>query len=90
MRTAKIFKSGGSMAIRMPKPTQKSTAVKDKNRNAGEIDMQLATTAIANNLTLITNNEKDFNYIEILNTQNWGKYPSLYLHFIFCHNSVYL
>ncbi|WP_169776583.1 type II toxin-antitoxin system VapC family toxin [Campylobacter mucosalis] len=48
-------------------------AAKDKNRNVGEIDMQLAATAIANNLTLITNNEKDFNYIEILNTQNWGK-----------------
>ncbi|MGF7441190.1 type II toxin-antitoxin system VapC family toxin [Campylobacter concisus] len=58
-------------------------AVKDKNRNAGEINMQLATTAIANNLTLITNNEKDFNYIEILNTQNWGKYPKFVSPFYF-------
>lgn len=46
---------------------------KDKNRNVGEIDMQIASIAIANNLTIVTNNEKDFNYIEILNIANWSK-----------------
>ena len=46
---------------------------KDKNRKVGEIDMQIASITIANNLTLITNNEKDFNYIDFITIANWSK-----------------
>ncbi|MGB2552226.1 type II toxin-antitoxin system VapC family toxin [Campylobacter sp. MOP51] len=46
---------------------------KDKNRKVGEIDMQIASIAIANNLTLVTNNEKDFNYIDFLTIENWSR-----------------
>lgn len=46
---------------------------KDKNRKVGEIDMQIASIAIANNLTLVTNNEKDFNYIDFITIENWSR-----------------
>ena len=46
---------------------------KQNNRNIGEYDIQIASIALANDLTLITNNEKDFSFIDGLSIQNWTK-----------------
>ena len=44
-----------------------------KNRKIGDMDMIIASCAIANNFTLITNNEKDFICINGLKVENWTK-----------------
>lgn len=44
----------------------------EKNRNLiGAFDMLIASHALSRNLTLITNNIKDFGRIEGLNIENW-------------------
>lgn len=44
-----------------------------KNRKIGDMDMIIASCAMANNFTLITNNEKDFICINGLKVENWTK-----------------
>ena len=44
-----------------------------KNRKIGDMDMLIASCAIAKNFTLVTNNEKDFNTINGLKVENWTK-----------------
>jgi predicted nucleic acid-binding protein len=36
-------------------------------------DLWIAATCLANNLILVTNNKKDFDFISSLNIQNWTK-----------------
>ena len=36
-----------------------------------EFDLIIGITAVVNNLTLITDNIKDFKHIKKLNTENW-------------------
>ena len=45
--------------------------LKDKGQPIGELDMLIASIAMANNLTLVTNNEKEFNRISDLRIENW-------------------
>jgi len=45
--------------------------LKDKGQPIGEMDMFIASIAMANNLTLVTNNEKEFNRISDLRVDNW-------------------
>ncbi len=42
-----------------------------KGKHSGNYDILIAGIAIANNLTLITNNEKDYENISGLDTVNW-------------------
>jgi tRNA(fMet)-specific endonuclease VapC len=42
-----------------------------------DADIMIASIAIANNLTLVTNNEKHFNRISQLKIENWLKTKSL-------------
>jgi tRNA(fMet)-specific endonuclease VapC len=39
-----------------------------------DIDLLIAGIAIENDMTLVTNNEKHFERIEGLNTENWKKH----------------
>jgi len=39
----------------------------------GELDMQIASVALANGLVLVTNNEKEFKRIKGLKVENWVK-----------------
>jgi len=45
--------------------------LKDKGQPIGEMDMLIASIAMANNLTLVTNNEKEFIRISDLCVVNW-------------------
>ncbi len=47
--------------------------LKKQGNIIGELDMQIAGVAIANNLTLVTNNTKEFERIEELKLENWIK-----------------
>lgn len=38
-----------------------------------EFDLIIGVTALANNLTLVTDNVKDFRYIKNLEIENWFK-----------------
>lgn len=44
-----------------------------KGKVIGPLDMLIATHAISKNLTLITNNTKEFDRIERLKAENWVK-----------------
>ena len=43
----------------------------EKSNIIGELDMQIASIAISNNLILVTNNIKEFAKIENLEFENW-------------------
>jgi len=43
----------------------------NNQKNSDDMDILIASTAIANNLVLITNNVKDFVNIPNLNVENW-------------------
>ena len=45
--------------------------LKKNGRPVGELDMQIASIALANDMTLVTNNEKEFIRIPDLTVQNW-------------------
>lgn len=47
--------------------------LKNQNRKIGDMDIIIASCAMANNFTLVTNNEKDFVYIDGLKVENWAK-----------------
>ncbi|MBN1647019.1 MAG: type II toxin-antitoxin system VapC family toxin [Spirochaetales bacterium] len=42
-----------------------------KGKIIDDMDLLIASTAITHNLTLVTNNEKHFNKVEGLKTENW-------------------
>lgn len=49
-------------------------ATLESQRNLiGNMDMLIAATALANNLILVTNDEKDFKRIKNLKIENWTK-----------------
>lgn len=45
--------------------------LKDKGEPIGEMDMLIASIALANNLTIVTNNEREFTRISNLHVTNW-------------------
>jgi len=47
--------------------------LKNKGKMLNDSDLFIAATAISNNLTLVTNNEKHFQRIENLTIKNWTK-----------------
>ena len=47
--------------------------LEQKRSLIGNMDMLIASSAMANNLILVTNNEKDFARIENLKIENWCK-----------------
>lgn len=49
------------------------SALKNKGKMLNDSDLFIAATAISNNMILVTNNEKHFQRIENLTTQNWTK-----------------
>ncbi len=51
--------------------TEISAELRQKGRHSGNYDILIAGMAIANDLTLITNNEKDYENISNLEIQNW-------------------
>lgn len=42
-------------------------------RNIGDKDMNIAAVCLANYATLVTNNEKDFNFLPNLKIENWAR-----------------
>ena len=42
-----------------------------KGKTIGPFDLQIAVQALANNLTLVTNNEREFSRISSLKIENW-------------------
>ena len=46
--------------------------LKDRNRLIGPLDMLIGAHAKSLNMTLVTNNEKEFNRIKDLNIENWA------------------
>ena len=47
--------------------------LRKKGQIIGELDMQIAGIALSNNLTLVTNNEKEFIRVNNLKIENWIK-----------------
>ncbi len=47
--------------------------LKKEGNIIGELDMQISATALANDLILVTNNEKEFRRIKGLRVENWVK-----------------
>ncbi len=47
--------------------------LRKKGQIIGELDMQIAGIALSNNLTLVTNNEKEFIRVDNLKIENWIK-----------------
>jgi tRNA(fMet)-specific endonuclease VapC len=47
------------------------TKLKKSGKIVGDFDMMIASIAITNDLTLVTNNTKDFSNIDGLNTEDW-------------------
>jgi len=47
--------------------------LKIKGKIIGAMDMLIASHTIANNLTLVTNNEREFRRISNLKIENWTK-----------------
>ena len=45
--------------------------LKEKGQPIGEMDMLIASIAMANELIVVTNNEKEFRRISILRVENW-------------------
>ncbi|MBS9523650.1 type II toxin-antitoxin system VapC family toxin [Litoribacter ruber] len=44
-----------------------------EGRTIDELDLLIGATAIGNNLTLVTNNEKHFNRLQNIRVENWTK-----------------
>ena len=42
-------------------------------RNIGDKDMDIAAISLANDAILVTNNEKDFNFLPNLKIENWAR-----------------
>jgi toxin of toxin-antitoxin system len=42
-------------------------------RNIGDKDMDIAAVCLANDAILVTNNEKDFNFLPNLKIENWAR-----------------
>jgi len=45
----------------------------NNKRNIGDKDMDIAAVCLANYATLVTNNEKDFNFLPDLKIENWAR-----------------
>ena len=45
----------------------------NNKRNMGDKDMDIAAVCLANYATLVTNNEKDFNFLPNLKIENWAR-----------------
>ena len=49
------------------------SALQKSGKNIDDFDLLIASTALTNNLTLVTNNEKHFGIIPGLEVENWSK-----------------
>ena len=49
------------------------SSLKKEGNIIGELDIQIASVALVNDLTLVTNNEKEFKRIKGLKVENWVK-----------------
>jgi len=75
MATAKVFKSGNSQAVRLPKAFRVKSKEVEISRRGDEIVLRERTGTMARafaGLTLVTNNEREFRRVRGLKVENWA------------------
>src|SRR6266478_326401 len=82
MATAKVFKSGNSQAVRLPKEFRVNSKELEISRRGDEIVLRERRGTMARafdllaalpaELTLVTNNEREFRRVRGLKVENWA------------------
>ena len=76
MKTAKVFKSGNSQAVRIPRRAtavygKLRTTLEKKGQSIGSMDLLIAAQALSLAVRLITHNVREFGRVPGLRVEDW-------------------